>query len=59
MTPDPDDWRKASYSFANHNCVQVASGVEVRDTKNPDGPVLQFSPAAWRLFVEETKETER
>lgn len=56
MTPDPADWRKASYSFANQNCVQVASGVKVCDTKNPDGPVLRFSPAAWRLFIDQIKQ---
>jgi Domain of unknown function (DUF397) len=49
------DWRKASYSFANGNCIEVASGVRVRDSKDPDGPVLRFSPDAWRLFTEQTR----
>ncbi|MBW4719430.1 DUF397 domain-containing protein [Saccharothrix obliqua] len=40
-------WRKASYTEGNDNCVEVAHvtrGVAVRDSKNPDGPVLTFSP---------------
>jgi hypothetical protein len=29
----------------------VAPGVAVRDSKDPDGPVLLFSPAAWTAFA--------
>lgn len=50
------DWRKPGLSFSNGNCLEVASllqggGVLVRDTKNRDGAVLAFSPAAWRAFT--------
>ncbi|MBW8094038.1 DUF397 domain-containing protein [Streptomyces hygroscopicus subsp. hygroscopicus] len=35
-------------------CVEVAvnvpDAVAVRDSKNPDGPVLRFTPAAWADF---------
>jgi hypothetical protein len=48
-------WRKASYSDANANCVQVATGdrvVAVCDTKEQgQGPVLKFPAAAWRSFI--------
>ncbi|HLH82656.1 MAG TPA: DUF397 domain-containing protein [Trebonia sp.] len=49
------DWRKPKRSFANGNCVEVASGVRVRDSKDRNGDVLRFSPAVWRLFIERTK----
>ena len=53
-------WRKSSYSSANGGqCVEVASSrpgvVAVRDSKDPDGPALAFSPAAWQAFVVTTK----
>lgn len=52
-------WRKSSYSGSQGgNCVEVAnrSGVLVRDTKqNGTGPVLRFSPIAWRMFADRVK----
>ncbi|MER8066742.1 DUF397 domain-containing protein [Streptomyces sp. NPDC094034] len=51
-------WEKSSYSGDNEGqCVEFArnlapSGiVPVRDSKNPTGPVLLVSPAAWSDFV--------
>ncbi|SCG63763.1 DUF397 domain-containing protein [Micromonospora inositola] len=36
-------------------CVEVADNlpgvVAVRDSKDPAGPALTFTPAAWRTFV--------
>lgn len=53
-------WRKSSYSGnGGGNCVEVAgrgSRVLVRDTKQDGaGPMLRFSPAAWRRFAEQVK----
>lgn len=53
-------WRKSSYSGNNGgNCVEVGDAglaVAVRDTKqHGDGPVLAFTPAAWRTFTRTLK----
>jgi hypothetical protein len=50
------EWRKANRSGAQgDNCVEVATNVPdvvaVRDSKHPDGPVLEVSPAQWRQFL--------
>jgi len=49
-------WRKSSYSDDNGgNCVEVSDNfpgvVPVRDSKNPDGPVLVVGRAAWAAFT--------
>jgi hypothetical protein len=51
-------WYKSSRSAGNGACVEVAtlsSGVAVRDSKDPDGPMLQFDRAAWTAFVAAVK----
>jgi len=48
------NWRKASYSASNGGCVEVAdhgNRVLVRDTRDRTGPVLMFTPGAWRRFA--------
>ncbi|MGW4637539.1 DUF397 domain-containing protein [Sphaerisporangium sp. NPDC004334] len=48
-------WRKSTFSADQGNCVEVASNlpglVGVRDSKNPGGPQLAFTPAEWSAFV--------
>jgi hypothetical protein len=49
-------WRKSSYSGnGGATCVEVAGNlpgvIAVRDSKDPEGPKLAFSPAQWRAFA--------
>jgi hypothetical protein len=53
-------WRKASKSSGNGgNCVEVARGlpgvVAVRDSKDPQGPMLAIAPEDWRAFTDQVK----
>jgi hypothetical protein len=45
---------KSSYSTSAGECVEVATNipgtVAVRDSKDPDGEIVRFSPAAWQAF---------
>jgi hypothetical protein len=56
-------WRKSSYSGnGGGNCVEVASNlpdiVAVRDSKNPDGPMLAWTREDWSEFVQGIKRGE-
>ncbi|WP_433756562.1 DUF397 domain-containing protein [Nocardia sp. CA-135398] len=57
------DWFKSSYSEGSGECVEVAwldaGKVGVRDSKNPTGPALVFSPGEWDAFTQVAKEHER
>jgi hypothetical protein len=49
------NWRKSTRSGSADNCVEIAVAddgvVGVRDSKNPTGPVLEFTPAEWAAFT--------
>jgi hypothetical protein len=52
-------WRSSRHSGGNGGqCVEVANltgGVAVRDSKDPDGPRLVVTPAAWAAFLHAVK----
>lgn len=54
-------WRKSSHSGTNGgDCVEVAplpGVVAVRDSKDPGGPALTFTHAAWRAFTTQLKQS--
>ncbi|MFK4209629.1 DUF397 domain-containing protein [Streptomyces sp. NPDC030920] len=58
MTAESPHWFTPSYSDNGGSCVEVATNlatphgtVPVRDSKNPGGPVLHATPAAFAAFV--------
>ena len=55
-------WRKSSSSGPNcDNCVEAAfvgDRIAVRDSKDPQSPVLVFTPAEWDAFVAGAKDGE-
>ena len=47
-------FRKSSFSGNNGQCVEVAQHCDevlVRDSKDPDGPVLRFDRGEWVAFL--------
>lgn len=51
-------WKRSSACTETSNCVEVApcaSGIAVRDSKDPDGPVLLFTRAEIVTFLNGAK----
>ena len=48
-------WIKSSLSYANGNCVEVASlssgEIGVRNSRDSEGPVLRFTSDKWHVFL--------
>ena len=54
-------WRTSKMSQGTAGCVEVADlgdRFAVRDSKNPDGPVLVFTPHEWRCFLDGARKGE-
>jgi predicted secreted Zn-dependent protease len=61
LAPGVMAWRKASRSGTG-NCVQVAAAgrgmIAVRDSKNPEGGLLIYTPSEWAAFIDGVKNGE-
>jgi uncharacterized protein DUF397 len=58
LTPRPlprQHWRRSSYSGTSGNCIEVTAPSHgthaVRDSKDPTGPMLTFTPDQWSAFT--------
>lgn len=55
-------WVKASASNFSGNCVEAAAvpdgGVQLRDSKDPGGPVLSFNAGEWAAFLDGARKGE-
>ncbi|MBI0299769.1 DUF397 domain-containing protein [Streptomyces sp. PRKS01-29] len=49
------EFRKSSFSTGDRECVEVATNVShvvaIRDSKDPEGRILRFTPTAWETFT--------
>ncbi|GAA0968878.1 hypothetical protein GCM10009555_015030 [Acrocarpospora macrocephala] len=57
------EWRKSKRSGGSGGqCVEVATNlpdvIAVRDSKDPSGPALIFTPDEWRAFLRGVKDGE-
>jgi hypothetical protein len=58
MTTLGPEWRKSGRSDSNGNCVELrdkSDQVEMRDSKDPAGPILGFNREAFAAFAEDVK----
>jgi hypothetical protein len=47
-------WLKARSSSHNGQCVEVAAAIgkiAIRDSKDPDGPILVYTPTEFKVFL--------
>jgi hypothetical protein len=54
MTLDAAAWRKSTRSGNGGDCVEITGTgrvIAVRDSKDPSGPHLDFTPRQWHSFV--------
>lgn len=62
MTQTPNtEWIKATASNGGAACVQMrrnTEGVEVRDSKDTDGPALRFTPTEFAAWLDGAKKGE-
>lgn len=51
----PFEFAKSTYSSGDGECVEVARNtpttIAIRDSKHPNGPILQVTPSTWTAFA--------
>ena len=58
--PEPSLWRKSTKS-SHGGCVEVrfvADYVQIRNSREPDGPILVFTTDEWDAFLAGAQERE-
>ncbi|MEW1721845.1 DUF397 domain-containing protein [Streptomyces sp. NPDC093109] len=54
IDPATLSWQKSSFTAGDTQCFELAplpaGGVALRDSKNPAGPHLCFTPGEWQAF---------
>ena len=52
-------WTKSTRSGYSGNCVEIrrarGNAIEIRESKNPDGPTLLVSEQVWLAFIADIK----
>jgi Domain of unknown function (DUF397) len=55
------NWVKAKRSGSNGQCIEIASAADkiaIRDSKDPDGPILVYTPGEFKAFLHGTQNGE-
>jgi Domain of unknown function (DUF397) len=58
---DPTPWIKAVASNGGGQCVEMrrrADGIDLRDSKDPEGPVLHYTPGEFAAWLDGAKNGE-
>lgn len=58
MKLSSDDWKTSTRSGTNGQCVEVragGNGVQIRDSKDPGGGIVDVDTAAWAGLIELVK----